>query len=200
MKWTERILYLLTFLGFCLKPFHLPWNTMIILFCLLGLFIFYLFVLISGKQKPNYVLTGMCAIFITFSILSHIKFFAFSGYVMDFAAFILFLTVYYSIKRKTFYKFQSIVVIILIIVHCAVLLIPKHKIYYTFNIKYNHHIEYDYKSWDNYSWFLFIDNKYKEASDASKNAQKIVMKSDDTTYQRLIGEHFKVISDSLIQK
>jgi hypothetical protein len=200
MKNFERLFYLITFAGFICKPFHIPGHTLIILFGLLCLFVVYLYALITSERTVTYVLTGMSAVFIMGSILCHLKFFVFAGYIMDFSVFILLMAVFYSIRNKSYFKFLSTFVLFLIGLHVFILLQPKNRIYYFLNIRYNINIDHDYITWDKYSWFLFIENKYEEAAHANKRAFEIVQKSNDVEFLELIEKHGKLIDEKKWKK
>lgn len=194
MRITEIIFYLITLAGFCIKPLHIPGNTLVIMAGLLCLFIFYLYCLITSAKPLPYILTGMAALFIMASILCHVKFFLFASYVMDFAAFILFLAIVYSIRKKMYFRFLSSFVLLLMGVHIFILIQPRHKIYEFLNITYNIKIENDYQTWDKYSWFLFIDGHYDQSLEANKKALAIVQQTNDTAFARMVTEHGELIT------
>ncbi|MFI5202871.1 MAG: hypothetical protein ACHQF2_00125 [Flavobacteriales bacterium] len=200
MKNLERLFYLIVFAGFCCKPFHLPGHTLVILFGLLCLFIFYLYALITSERSIAYVLTGMSAVFIMASMLCHLKFFPFASYVMDFSVFILLLAIAYSIRKKSYFRYLSSFVIALVGLHTFILFQPKNKIYHFLNIQFNIHIESDYITWDKYSWFLFIEEKYDEALAANKRAFEIVQKTEDVEFLERIAEHGKLIEEKKWKK
>ncbi|MDZ7650489.1 MAG: hypothetical protein U5K54_26950 [Cytophagales bacterium] len=74
--------------------------------------------------------------------------------------------------------------ILSILVTAIVYFIPSDVRYYIFNIKFNHEIETDYRTWDKYSWFLYINNKHAEAELASERALKLVKGTTDDHYFR----------------
>jgi signal transduction histidine kinase len=193
MKIAEKLFYLIAVTGFVLKPFHIPGHTLIILCGLLMLFIFYLYILITSAKPITYVLTGMSAVFVMASVLCHLKFFLFASYIMDFSAFILLLAVFYSIRKKTYFWFLSSFVLFWVGIHVFILTQPRYKLYYFLNIRFNRHIEQDYLSWDKYSWFLYIEEKYDSALNANKQATQIAKTLNDTAFYKQALEHRKLI-------
>jgi len=81
---------------------------------------------------------------------------------------------------------------------------PSHIKYYLINIKWNQEIETDYYSWDKYSWFLYQNEHYNEALEASNHSLKIANQYaklyGETEFITIIDNHGKMIKNKTWNK
>lgn len=185
--------------GLGMKFFHAPFHALIMISGLLAMLIENVWYAIHKEKNKSELFFRIATSFILTYLLFLVKFYPFSQ-VPSIAGFLfLILGVFYSLTTKStnqhITRFTLIALVLSILVSATVYLIPTDVRYYLFNIKFNHEIETDYRTWDKYSWFLYVNNKQAEAAQASERALELVTKTNDEQYLNQIKSHRSKISN-----
>ena len=178
--------------GFGMKFFHAPFHALIMitgLFAMLVENVWYVF----QKDKSK---SELCFRFgITFTLiylLFLIKFYPFSQVPLGAGLLFYLLGAFYlqTVKSTNHITRTTVFALVLsMLVSAIIYFIPSDVRYYLFNIKFNHEIETDYRTWDKYSWFLYVNYKYAEAELASEKALELVSRTTDEHYLNQIKSH-----------
>ena len=70
---------------------------------------------------------------------------------------------------------------------------PTHERYKLLSFNWNYEIETDYITWDRYSWFLYQNGEFDEATEASEKAKNIAEQVGDQDWVEFIEKHNKSI-------
>ena len=185
--------------GFGMKFFHTPFHALIMFSGLIALLIENIsYPFQEGKSKSE-----VCFRFgITFTLsylLFLVKFYPLGLIPLSIGLLCFVLGVFYAQNTKSnnpsITRFTIVTLVLSILVSATVYLIPSDVRYYLFNIKFNHEIETDYRTWDKYSWFLYVNDKHAEAAQASERALELVSKTTDKQSQNQIKSHRSKIND-----
>jgi len=179
--------------GFGMKFFHAPFHALIMisgLFAMLVENVWYAF----QKEKSK---AELCFRFgITFTLiylLFLVKFYPFSQVPLGAGLLLYLLGAFYlqttKSTKQTITRTTVFAWVLSILVSAIIYFIPSDVRYYLFNIKFNHEIETDYRTWDKYSWFLYVNNKHTEAGLASERALELVKGTTDEHYLNKIKSH-----------
>ncbi len=179
--------------GFGMKFFHAPFHALIMMAGLLAMLVenvWYAFQ--KDKSKAE-----LCFRFgITFTLiylLFLVKFYPFSQVPLVAALLFYLLGAFYlqttKSAKKTITRTTVFALVLSIVVSAIVYFIPSDVRYYIFNIKFNHEIETDYRTWDKYAWFLYVNNKHTEAENASERALELVKRTTDEHSLNQIKSH-----------
>jgi len=185
--------------GFGMKFFHAPFHALIMISGLCAMLVenvWYAF----QKDKDR---SELCFRFgITFTLiylLFLVKFYPFSQVPLGAGLLFFLLGAFYFQTAKstnqTITRTTVFALVLSILVSAIVYFIPSDVRYYIFNIKFNHEIETDYRTWDKYSWFLYVNNKHTEAELASEKALEIVSRTTDEHHLNQIKSHRSKITD-----
>jgi hypothetical protein len=143
--------------------------------------------------------------FITIYLIARLQYWAFARPLFPIVC--LLVLAYFVIFTIYKSKFQLIQIILIFyfIFFWIISYTPSYKIYYCIYLntlvnKSSRNV--DYRSWDKYSWFLYLRNKQDEAIDANKNAQDAIElylknSNDDEAkqYLTIIKQHEQQIRD-----
>jgi hypothetical protein len=206
MKKIYIISWIVLLTGLIFKFMHLPGAGILVSLCGLSLLIHSLIYLIR-HAKSNLPLCFMYLTFtlITIYLIGRLQYWAFAKPLFPIVCLIT--LAYFIIHLVYNSRFQLIQ--LLLIAYFAFFWIisytPSYKIYYcvylnTLLNKDSRNV--DYRSWDKYSWFLYIRDKQDEAIEANKNAQNAIElyfknTNDDEAkqYLTIIKQHEQEIRD-----
>jgi len=73
--------------------------------------------------------------------------------------------------------------------------LPTHERYKLLNINWNYEAETDYITWDKYSWFLYQNDEFPEALEASNKARNMANQLGDNDWEELIDIHYRAIEE-----
>lgn len=187
-------------IGFGMKFFHAPFHALVMFMGILLLVIENVSYALQKDKIAPVLFLRLATNIILIYLLFLVKFYPFSivpvvvGFVSISIGIFLMAktkrTIPATLSRATLYPLM-----ISIIVSATVYFIPSHQRYYIFNIKFNHEIETDYRTWDKYSWFLYINNRPIDAERASEKALEIVSQTTDELSFKQIQSHRSKIKD-----
>ncbi len=159
-------------IGMVIKLLKLPMHTVFILVSLLALIVYYISCLVRKNKELHEILTGFVTVIWLFGLLSLLKHFPFYNIVLIIASLISLVLFFMIDKKKNLTTANNILLFVTIFITVVLNFVPAHQTYYITNIKFSYEIETDYRSWDRYSWFLYVAGEEKEALSANVNAQK----------------------------
>ena len=162
------------FTGFILKFFHVHFHAIIMI---VGLVIGIIAQTAISFQKEDDKLSKMiswASICWLLLLLFTVKFWVYSYIFLFIAAALTFVAAADAMKEKRLIQFKLLA--LTCILSMIFYIMPTHERYYLMSIKFNYEIETDYYSWDKYSWFLYNNQKYEEALEASDKAVSLVQR------------------------
>lgn len=170
-------------IGLSLKLIRTPFHTIMMVVGLGALLVISVLYLIALQRNKG--LLGLSTFFAAAYLLSVVKFWPSYIFGALFGFMVIIATVVAGITFLS-YKGRLAVLVIFILVGLGLNMLPKHQLYYVFNIRFNYHIDADYIAWDKYSWFLYNGNRLKEAIQANNKAYEIVKNSDEPTKELIL--------------
>ncbi len=182
--------YFLFSAGFILKFFHIHYNAVLMLTALAIMLIINIISLFKKQDRFNALIHFGIWTWLVVLLIS-IKFFHFANIALIIAVSVSVLAMLMAYKNKKLIKLTPIVV--LMIIALVFFNMPTDQRYYLISIKWNHEIKTDYQSLDKYSWFLYQNNKYREALDVSNQAMDIAIKAENDEWIDFIIKHNKAI-------
>jgi hypothetical protein len=184
VKKLQIIAWISLLLGLIMKFPHYPGASLLLLIGTLLLFIHSILFFIKNIKTnlPDSFLHFAFSIW-TVYLLCRIKYWSCGPMILGYSLMFI-ISVVISItalilyfRDKTKIALPQILLIIYFLFSVWVSFIHSDKIYYFFNLNEITQMENrneNYKSWDKYSWFLYIDEKQDEALNANLNAQQII--------------------------
>jgi len=146
----------------------------------------------SKEKSLNKTIYNLTSLFWLVSLLLTIKFLPFRLLGLSIA--LLFTTVSLIlmvkskennwVKQPFFYT---------LLVGLTFYLLPTDVRYNLVSIQFSSEKEYDYRSWDKYSWFLYNNGHYNEAQNATEKALKMAKLQEDEYYIEFIEKHGQLI-------
>lgn len=180
------------FLGFILKFFHAPFHAIIMLGGIFFMLAASIRTFIKKPDELNGMLGIATALWLTF-LLFTVKYFPYSNIVLLLAAMVSTYAMISTIKVNL--MDQKLMLGFAVVLALAFYFTPTDTRYYYMSIKWNHEVETDFRSWDKYSWFLYINHKYDDALKASQKANQILENSSDDDWKKFIASHTQQIKD-----
>ena len=174
------------FLGLLLKLFHIHYNAVIMLIGLLLMLVANIALLIGRDSGFNGWLGIASTCWLTL-LLFTIKFYPFSDAVLTIAIIFSLAGVVTGLKRKDWKQLASLTLNLLLAL--GFYFTPSDSKYHLFNIRWNYEVATDFFSWDKYSWFLYKNQKYHEALEASAKALEIANQQNELEWSEMIKEH-----------
>lgn len=185
--------------GLGMKFFHAPFHALIMISGLLAMLIENVWYAIQKEKNKSELFFRITITFILACLLFLVKFYPFSQVPLIVGLLFFMPGAFYALTTKStnqhITRVTLIALVFSILVTVTVYLIPSDVRYYLFNIKFNHEIETDYRTWDKYSWFLYVNNKQTEAAQASERALELVTKTTDEQYLNQIKSHRSKINN-----
>jgi len=185
--------------GFGMKFLHTPFHALIMFSGLIALFIENISYTFQEDKSKSEVCFRYGITFTLSYLLFLVKFYPLGLIPLSIGLLCFVLGVFYAQTTKSknphITRFTHVTLVLSILVSATVYLIPSDVRYYLFNIKFNHEIETDYRTWDKYSWFLYVNDKHAEAAQASERALELVSKTTDEQSQNQIKSHRSKIND-----
>jgi|GEM_PF-1042665 len=206
MKKIQIIAWTTFLIGIVFKFLHYPGASLLLLLGALLLFI-HSIIYLCKNAKTNLPISFL---HLSYSILTIYVLFRFQYWPGCSLLFLIgfFVTVFcffLLFKNKTQFKLPQIFLVVYFVFFFVLSFTHSYKIYYLFNLNTvlnGEARETNYKSWDEYSWFLYIANKQDEVLEANQKAQKVAEEYLKITHNRnavfdleLIKQHEQQIKD-----
>ena len=186
MKKLLLLSYFLYTTGIVLKLLHIPFNAVVMMVGLLLLLI----ACLGLASKPQ--MRTLAVMHLTIWSWLLVFFFSVKFYPLQMVVLILAIVIsigaLWGMLRKRLWL-QLIPTVGVMSVVLFVYVLPTDQRYYAFNIWKNRELSSDYRSWDKYAWFLYVNDRHTEALKASDKALQIVMEGNDQEWKRLIRKH-----------
>lgn len=187
MKKITLVAFLVFGIGFAIKPFHLPFNAILMLAGITLMFVSNVLSIwnktVSGAEKLVGFATTACVV-ATFASLKFLP-----------AAFILLVlgTIIsiagYAWAAQAAKLNRTMLLVACMAVAWAVFMVPTDVRFYNLNLRWSVEAESDFISWDKYSWFLYQNGNTDEALRISEKALRIAEASGDRAWIEKIKEH-----------
>lgn len=200
-------------IGLVFRLLHFPGSELISILGTLLLFIHsIIYTAKNAKTNSPSSFLHLSYALLTIYILIRLQFWPAGPMILGFSAlFIIGLLVTIAcfvlhINRKIPLKFAQIFLIAYFVLYFVLSFTPSHRIYYFVNL--SSIVNGDtrnvlYKSWDKYSWFLYLADKQDQAIEANLKAQKAAQKylsmhqdEEALQYLTLIKQHGQQIEDN----
>jgi len=179
--------------GFGMKFFHAPFHALIMMAGLLAMLVENVWYAFQKDKNQSELCFRFGITFTLIYLLFLVKFYPFSQAPLVAALLFYLLGAFYlqtaKSANKTITRATIFALVLSMLVSAIVYLLPSDVRYYLFNIKFNHEIETDYRTWDNYAWFLYVNNKHQEAENASERALELVKRTTDEHSLNQIKSH-----------
>jgi hypothetical protein len=178
--------FIIFFIGFFIKFFHIHYNAVVML---AGLFVLLVTSMVAIIKKESGV-NGWAHLAATFwlaLLLFTIKFYPFVTVVLTVAV-VASIVGFVTIVRTKTWK-VSVFPAICMALAVTFYLTPADIKYHLMNVRWNYEIDKDFATWDKYSWFLYQNGKYEEALDASSTALRIASEVGDPEWENFIADH-----------
>lgn len=177
MKVTGIIAALILLIGSIFKLMHWPGGNLMFLIGTVSLFLLNIVYCIKNINSNTLkaLLPFTFAIWLVY-FLFRIFHWSFGGYFLGFAIIFIVpfvITLFYFallIKKGTFKVIHGLLALVFVL-SIALGQTHSHQIYHTLNLR-NSYQEYNYQSWDRYSWFLYLANEKEKALEANKKAEQ----------------------------
>lgn len=173
--------------GLISKFFHFPFNAIIMMIGLLALIVIMIIAAIKRTLSPLNLIIGFTSIFWMISLLFILKFWPFTIILISISTLLTVFALVLAFRKRQFKNLLPLGIGMTLAL--TFYLMPTHTRYYFVSIKWNREIEYDFFSWDKYSWFLYQNGKYEEAIKASNKGLRIAQEANDAYWIDLISEH-----------
>ena len=182
--------YLIFFVGFILKFMHLPFNT----FIMIGALVLLIILLIVDFAKRGISQRGLINLSVWLWLLCLVLTIKF----LPLSTLSLILATLSSIAALWgVYQDQSWTSTTLLfptaVISVLLYLMPGHQRYNLVSIRWNQEIDRDYRTWDKYAWFLYQNQEYKQALEASKKAEKLAGQNGNQEWEELAARHQQMI-------
>jgi hypothetical protein len=178
--------FIIFFIGFFIKFFHIHYNAVVML---AGLFVLLVTSMVAIIKKESGVngWVHLAATFWLALLLFTIKFYPFVTVVLTVAV-VASIVGFVTIVRTKTWK-VSVFPAICMALAVTFYLTPADIKYHLMNVRWNYEIDKDFATWDKYSWFLYQNGKYEEALDASSTALRIASDVGDPEWENFIADH-----------
>lgn len=184
-------------IGFALKPFFIPFGSYIIIVTITLLMLYYAFSIVYHFKSMAHNVVGVATALVLFALFCTLKLYPFRHYTLGAAAVGCLVALFFLLKERIFIVPNVAALLIGIFFLVSFRVMNKSDRYYLWNVKYNYRIEQDYKTWDRYSWALYLDSNYAEAISANQQAMKILEENNDTVFLEIVKKHHEEISKNL---
>ena len=163
---------------------------------MVGLFLMlvvYVLAALDKKYDKLYVIKGFASTFWLISLFFILKFWPFTDFLLLISLGLTLASILYSYKSKGVKELKLLFISNIL---CLIFyIIPADTQYYLTNIKWSQEVETDFHSWDKYSWFLYRNARYDEASEASNKALKMAKNSENIDFVEFIKKHNEMIKN-----
>lgn len=206
MKKFYIISWTIFFIGFIFKLFHLPAAGLLMSIGSL-LILIHSIIHFTKYVKTDLPLTLLYAsiAFMTVYLLSRLHYWSIARPIFPIACLLSLATIILLFYKKVEFAFPQYFLIAYFIFFFTISYTPSYKIFYimTLNSVLNGESRNtDYRGWDKYSWFLYLDDKNDEALEANTNARdalntylKIIDDNEAAQFSNLIDRHNQQIRE-----
>ena len=184
MKKLHIIAWIICLLGFVFKFPHYPGASLLMIFGVILLLIHCVLFFIKNKhEKLPEAFLHLALVVMTLYLICRLNFWNCGPMIMGFnllfliSAGISIAALILNAGNTKALKLPQIILICYFLGFVWISFIHSDRIFYFFNLNEITHKENrieNYKSWDKYSWFLYIVNKQDEALEANRKAQRII--------------------------
>ncbi|MEN8248968.1 MAG: hypothetical protein ABFS32_08550 [Bacteroidota bacterium] len=184
------LFFLVHMVGFVFRFLKTPYHTIIMATGIIGILltgIVYLLIKERGKAVYSFATFGW-----GLYLIAVVKFLP-QTYFLITAILLTGIAVIFIIKSKKVYLLHLVFAGFLFVSSTVLALTPQDNRYYLLNFTLSLHVDQDYRSWDKYSWFLYINGKKDEAKAANNKALEIVESSDNDAMKSLIRQHYELL-------
>jgi len=184
MKKLYILAWIILTIGFCFKFLHWPGaNVSLLLGNLILLIHSIIFLIQNAKSNLPKSLLYLSISTLTTYLIFRLLYWQFSIQVFTIAFVITIICFISYLAKNIQFKAPQIILALYFIFALRIFFTPAYKIFYFMNFSNPSSAEYaqtSYRVWNNYSWFLYLSNKYGEAEEANKNAQKIYLEKQSS--------------------
>ncbi|HQV51613.1 MAG: hypothetical protein IPI91_15020 [Flavobacteriales bacterium] len=177
-------------MGLLLKLFHIHYNAILILIGLVGVVISLIVGVLKKQQKATLLLTLANFGWLLLVFVS-VKFLPIQSVILIVAALLTLVAAVFIIRAG--HPKRLLPILITIPIALFFYFLPTHERYRILCINWNYEIETDYITWDKYSWFLYQNDEFAKALEASTKARTIADQLEDSDWVQLIDAHHEAI-------
>ena len=190
MRIINIISQVLFYMGLLLKLFHIHYNAILILIGLVGVVISLIVGVLKKQQKATLLLTLANFGWLLLVFVS-VKFLPIQSVILIVAALLTLVAAVFIIRAG--HPKRLLPILITIPIALFFYFLPTHERYRILCINWNYEIETDYITWDKYSWFLYQNDEFAKALEASTKARTIADQLEDSYWVQLIDAHHEAI-------
>jgi hypothetical protein len=173
-------------LGFILKFFHVHYNAIVMMVAILLMLVIFTIAIFKKTEGLNPIVGFALTSWLVLLLIT-IKYFPFAMIVLSIACVLTLIAIFAAFNTVNSRQFVLLGMGILLTM--TFYLMPTDSRYYLLSIRWNQEISSDYYSYDKYAWFLYQNEHYAEAIEASEMAQTIAEQSGDQRWIDLIAQH-----------
>jgi hypothetical protein len=206
MKKLYIISWIVLLTGLIFKFLHIPGNGSLLTLSGLLLLIHSIIHLIKfAKTNLSISLLYLSFAFITIYLIVRLQFWPCPIPLFLFICILTLCSIVVNLVNRTKFQFSQILLILYFVLFYTISYVPAYKMYYSIRLNTilnGKSRNSDYRSWDKYSWFLYLRDKQAEALEANMNAAnalELYLKNsndnDAGQYLTIIKQHEQKIKD-----
>jgi hypothetical protein len=199
-----EVLFFIIFLcGVLMKLFHLPLHTFVMVGALAFLIVLNVTRLIRNKpgERRTAGWLGLATLSWLIFFLFEVKFFGGTLIVMASALFVSVISILMTLFEPGQLPGGRIILLLAALgLGATTSWMSPHERFYTYNIRFNKNAMTDYRTLDQYSWFLYLGQEYDEAMRVSKLALAEANREGDQDFVKSILEHADAIKSRKWEK